>query len=120
MSSEEPQSCLRGALEPWRGLGGALEVPLEAPQRCLRGALGGSGLTLGLPWAYLGGALEVPQRYLRGLIGASEVPWRCLRGTLEDPARSPVPLEVSQESLLGALEGPWRCLRGLICSLELP
>ena len=62
----------------------------------------------------------MPQRYLRGLIGASEVPWRCLRGALEDPARSPVPLEVSQESLLGVLEGPWRCLRGLICSLELP
>ena len=61
-------------------------------------------------------ALEKPQRYLRGLIGASDVHWRCLRCALDEPPRSLVPLEVSQKSLRGVLEQPWRCRRGLICT----
>ncbi len=58
----------------------------------------------------------MPQRYLRGLIGASDAHWRCLRCALDEPPRSLVPLEVSQKSLRGVLEQPWRCLRGLICT----
>ena len=65
----------------------------------------------------------MPWKYLRGLLGDSEVPYGCLRGTLEAPGAlrgaSKVPqrclreaLEVSQSCLLGALEMPQKCLRG--------